>query len=154
MTFNFTTERRCISTCSLNYSVHIVTCLQKFIISCYWSILMNSYECNFLILIPQCSNKKIEYFKRRACTSWCKSKGVWSSRTYIHKSRGKFTYSFNVEKLKIHLKHKPRSKFQGISGWTSGNFSFLGQETNRSGLLYIRDIFCETSHESFSRHSF
>ena len=26
-------------------------------------LLMNSYECNFLILIPQCSNKKIAFIR-------------------------------------------------------------------------------------------
>ena len=33
-TFTVTIERRCISTCSLNYDVHVITCLHEFGRSC------------------------------------------------------------------------------------------------------------------------
>ena len=56
---DFTIEIICISICGLNYDVHVVTCLHKFRISYHWSIFINLDECNFLILITQCSDKKV-----------------------------------------------------------------------------------------------
>ena len=49
--------------------------------------------------------------------------------------------AFNIEKLKIRLNHESRGRIQDIGGWTSGNFIFLGQEKNRSGLLQVKEIF-------------
>ena len=74
--------------------------------------------------------------------------------TSSHKSWGKSTDAFNIEKRKIHLKHKPRGRFWDISGWTSGNFSCLIQETDRAWLFQFREIFWETFHESFSYYFF
>ena len=114
---------------------------------------VNSDECNFLILISQCGDKKFEDIKRWTLTSGWESKGVWGSRAYSHKSWGKSTDTFNIGKL-IHLKHEYRGKFLDISGWTSGKFSCLGQVTDREGLFQFREIFWETFHESFSCHAF
>ena len=58
MTFTFTIERICISTCILNYDVNIVACLHEFIRSCQSSIFINSDEFNYLIFIYQCSDRK------------------------------------------------------------------------------------------------
>ena len=63
-------------------------------------------------------------------------------------------YDFNIEKREIHLKHESRGKFRDIIGWTSGDFSCLGQETDRAELFQYRKIFCKTFYESFSCHSF
>ena len=63
---------------------------------------------------------------------WMEPKGVWSIRTYSHKIRGKYTDTFNIEKLKIHMKHEPRGKFLDINDCTPMSFSFLGQEKNSS----------------------
>ena len=116
---SFTTEWRFISTCSLVYDIHVVTCLHKFRRSCQWSILINLDKCNFLILVNKFSEKKFEDVKKWTFASGCKPKGVWSSSTYIHKSRGKSTGVFKIEKRKIHLNHEPRRKFWDINGWTS-----------------------------------
>ena len=48
-------------------------------------------------MIPKCSYNKFEAFNRRTFASGWKSKGVWSSRTYGHKSWGKSTDSFNIK---------------------------------------------------------
>ena len=144
---SFTIEWRGICTCSLNYDVHVVTCINAFKRSYQCSIFINSDECKFFILITKCSYKKFEYIKRLAFASGWKPKGVWSRITYSQKSRGKSTYAFNIEKRKIYLKHEPRGNFRDIDGWTSGKFSFLGQETNRSGLPQFTDICWETLHE-------
>ena len=56
---------------------------------------------------------------------------------------------FSIEKLKINLKHEPRGNFRDINGWTSGNLSCLGQETNRVGLFQVRDIFGRPSMSTF-----
>ena len=61
--FYYTIKWRCISICSLNDDVHVVTCLCGFRISWQWSIFVNSYECNVLILIPQCSDNTFEDVK-------------------------------------------------------------------------------------------
>ena len=76
-------------------------------------------------------------------------KGVWSSRTYIHKIRGKSKYDFNIEIRKIHMKHEPRGNFRFINDCTSMSFSCLGQETNSTGLLQVRYTYWETLCESF-----
>ena len=52
------------------------------------------------------------------------------------------------------MKHEPRGKSQDTSGWNSGNFSCLGQETNRAGILQFMDICWENLHKSFSCHLF
>ena len=86
---------------------------------------MNSDECNFIILISQCGDKKFEDVKRWTLTSGWEPKGVWGSRAYSHKSWGKSTDAFNIEKGEIHLKHESRGKFWDISGWNSGDFFAL-----------------------------
>ena len=106
------------------------------------------------ILIPKCSDKKFDYFKRWNFASVLKSNGVWSSRTYSHKSRGKSMDAINIEKSKIYLKHETRGKCWNTSGWTYDNFSWLGQETNRTGLFQVMDIVWENFHEYFLCHSF
>ena len=42
------------------------------------------------------------------------------------------------EKRKINLKHEPRGKFRGVNGWTSGDFIFVGQKTNKAGFFQFR----------------
>ena len=71
---------------------------------------INTFEliCNFLILVPQCSDKEFEDVKRCQFDSLCKTKRVWSIITYIHKSQGKSMDDFNIEKDKTQLKHEPR----------------------------------------------
>ena len=152
--FAFNIDWICISTYSLNYDDHFMTCYHKFIRSFQLYIFIHSYECNFLILVHQYSDKKFEDVKSPAFSSWWKSKGVWSSRTYNHKSRVKSTDAFNIEKHRIRLKHELRGKNWYINDWTSDNLSCLGQETNRAGLLQVREMFWETLHESFSCNFF
>ena len=82
------------------------------------------------------------------------SKGVWIIRAYSHKSWGKSTDAFNIEKRKFYLKHEPRGENWDISGWTSGNFSCLVQKKNRAGPFQVREIFWETFNESISCPSF
>ena len=48
----------------------------------------------------------------------------------------------------------PRGDFKDINGWTSGNFSLRGQDTNRKGFLQVREICWETLHEYFYFYSF
>ena len=63
-TLNFTIEWRCISACcSLNYDAHVMTFLHEFREFWQRSIFINSDKCNFLILIPQYSDKKFDYVK-------------------------------------------------------------------------------------------
>ena len=81
----------------------------------------------FLNLFPQCSDKKFENVKRCSFASGSKSKRVWSSRTYNHKSRGKSMNDFNIETHKLHLNHEPRCNFRDIHGWISRKFICLGQ---------------------------
>ena len=50
------------------------------------------------------------------------------------------------------LKHDIREVIWDINGWTSGNFSWLGQEINMVGFFQVRDILGGTLHESFSWH--
>ena len=57
-TFTFTIDRRCISTCSLNYDVRVMACLNEFRRSFYISILINADEFKFIILIYQFSDNK------------------------------------------------------------------------------------------------
>ena len=152
MNFDFTIQKICIPNCSLKYDVHVVTCLHEFRRFYEWSILINFDEWNFLILIHQCSDTKLENVKRWTFASGQKSKGVWITRTNIHKSLNKSTDAFNIERRKIHLNHKPRGKVWDISGWISGNFSCFGQDTNRSGLFQVTDILWETFHEDFYCH--
>ena len=52
---DFTIDRRWISTFSLNYDVNAMTYLCEFRIFFQCSIFIKLGECNFLILIPQCS---------------------------------------------------------------------------------------------------
>ena len=96
---------------------------------------------NFLILVPQCGDTKFEDVKRQMFNSGWESKGVWSSRTHIHKVRGISIDAFNIEKWKIHLKHEPRCKRLDINSSTSGDFSCLGLETDKEGLLQLREIY-------------
>ena len=124
--FAFTIEIRCISTCSLNYDVHGVTCIHEFRRYCQCSIFINSDKCNCLILINQYIDKKFEDVKRWKLSSGWKTKGIWSSTTHTHKSWGKSTDDFYTEKRKTHMKHEPREEFQDISGRNSWNFSCLG----------------------------
>ena len=147
--FTFNIEWRWISTCSLNYDVHVITCTHKFIKSWQCSIFIQLDECNFIILIPQYSYKEFEYVKSQTYASGWKPKGVLIIRTYSKRSRGKPKDSFNIEKRKINLKHEHRGKVLDTNGRKSGNFCCLGQETNRSGLLQVREIYQETLHESF-----
>ena len=133
--FAFTIECRCIYTYILKYDVHVMKHLYKCRIYCPCSILINSDECNFILLIPQFCDKKFEDVERGTFASGWKSKGVWTGRTYNHKSRGKSMYAFNIEKRKIHLKYEPRGKIQDINGWIYGDFNCLGQEINRAGLF-------------------
>ena len=76
---------------------------------------------------------KFQDVKRWAFASGWKTKEVWSSITYSHKSRGKSTDAFNVEKYIIHLKHETRGKFWDINVRTTDNFSCLDQERNIAG---------------------
>ena len=151
--FDFPIEWRCIYACSLNYYVNVMTCTNKSRRSCQCKILIHWYECNFLIRITQCSDKLFEYFKRRPFASGCEPKRVWLSITDYHKIWCKSTDIFNTEKREIHLKHEPRSTFWDVNGQTSGNLSCLGQESNRKGILQVRDICWNKLHESFSIHS-
>ena len=59
-----------------------------------------------------------------------------------------------LKNKKFHLKHKTRGKFWDINGWTSGYFSCLGKEKNSKGIFQVREIFCDTPHESLSYHFF
>ena len=81
-------------------------------------------------------------------------KGYEALEHISKKSRGKSTDAFIIEKWTIHMNHEPREKFWDISGWTSGNFSCLGQKTNREGFFQVREICWNTSHESFFLRSF
>ena len=57
--FSFTIEWRWLSSCILNYSVHVMTCINEFKRSYQCSIFINPDECNCITLIPQCSDKKL-----------------------------------------------------------------------------------------------
>ena len=126
-----------------------MTCIHKFRRYCYFSIFVNPDEYKFLILIPKCIENKFEYVKRWTFSYGWKSKGVWSSRTYSHKIRGKSTYAFNIVKCNKHLKHEPRGGFRDISGWTYVNFSCLGQMTNRAYFFQVMEIFGRPSMSPF-----
>ena len=89
-----------------------MTCIHEFIISCLCSIFINPYVCKFVILIPKCSEKVFEDVKRWKFASGRKSKGVRSRITYTHKSRGKSTGAFNIEKRKIHMKYNLGENFE------------------------------------------
>ena len=101
------------------------------------------------ILIPECIYKEFEDLKRWMCVSGWKSKGGWIIIIYSHKSRGKSTDYFNIEKCKINLKHEHMRKLRDISGRNSGSCSWLVQKKKMSGLSQVRDICWETLHESF-----
>ena len=60
--------------------------------------------------------------------------------------------AFNIEERKIHLKHEPREAIWDINGRTYGNFSCLGQETNRAGLLQVSNICWVNLYEYFYSH--
>ena len=106
----------------------------------------------YIILIPQWSDKKFEDVKRRTFSSGWKSKGVQSSRKYSHKSQCKATDALNIENKKYIWSMKPGKKWD-INGQTSGNSILLGQETNRAGIFQWRHIF-GTLNYYFSWHSF
>ena len=73
--FLFTIECRFISTYSSNYYVHAVTCLHEFRRSCQCSIFIHLDECNFFILVPQCSYKKIRMSRGGRLLLYGNSKG-------------------------------------------------------------------------------
>ena len=150
--FHFTIEWRCISTCRLNYDVRVITCFHNLRRSCRCSIFINPDECKFLIILPQYSYKEFDYVKRLPFSSGCKTKGVWSIRTYSHKGWGKYTDAFNIGKCRIHLKHEPRGEFRDINFHNSSNFRCLGKKESRSGLFQVRDMFWYTLHDYFSCH--
>ena len=72
----FTIEGIWTSTYSLNYDVHVMTCIHEFRRSCWWSMFINLDEWKYLILINQCSDRKFWDVKKWTFASGWKFKGV------------------------------------------------------------------------------
>ena len=117
----------------LKYDVHVMTCLSKFRRSYQWYIFIHSVEWNSSSLLSNvvASNLRVSRCVIFLLSGNSKGYEVWGISTYIHKSRGKSTDYFNIEKRKIRLNHEPRDKLWDINDRTYGYLCCLCQEKNR-----------------------
>ena len=112
-------------------------------------IFINSDECNIIIMITQCSEINFRISRCGCLLLYINPKGYEVAEHKATKVELNPRMILTLKNEKSIWSMNTGAKFWDISGFTCGNFSYLGQEKNRAGLFQVSDICCETLHESF-----